>query len=89
MKNIADMDQAERPREKLLARGSGSLSDLELLAAILGRGSRGRPVMGLAREILKMLDGCKATPDVAQLCQISGVGTAKASLIVAALEFAL
>ncbi len=43
---------AERPREKLLARGAGSLSDAELLAIFLGSGLRGRDAVATARELL-------------------------------------
>ena len=40
--HIRDWPEAERPREKLLARGPGALSDAELLALFLGSGLRGR-----------------------------------------------
>ena len=50
--HIRDWPAAERPREKLLARGAGALSDAELLAIFLGSGLRGRDAVATARELL-------------------------------------
>lgn len=50
--NIREWPLDERPREKLLARGAGSLSDAELLAVFLGSGVRGRNVLDLSRGLL-------------------------------------
>lgn len=50
--HIRDWPAAERPREKLLARGASVLSDAELLAIFLGSGLRGRDAVGTARELL-------------------------------------
>lgn len=50
--NIRQWPAEERPREKLLLRGVGSLSDAELLAVFLGTGVRGRNVVELARGLL-------------------------------------
>ncbi len=88
MKKIEEMDIQERPREKLLLRGASALSDLELMAVLLGRGSRGYPVMTLASNILKLLDTRGAFPDLATLQGIRGVGEARAAMICAAMEFA-
>lgn len=44
---------AERPRERLLARGAASLSDAELIALFLGAGVRGRSALAVARELLE------------------------------------
>ena len=49
---LAETPVAERPREKLLSKGAGALSDEELLAVILGTGRAGQPVMESARELL-------------------------------------
>lgn len=49
--HIRDWPAQERPREKLLARGAGSLSDAELLAIFLGSGLRGRDAVGTARDL--------------------------------------
>jgi DNA repair protein RadC len=50
--NIREWPAEERPREKLLQRGAGSLSDAELLAVFLGSGVKGRNVLELARGLL-------------------------------------
>lgn len=88
MKKIEDMDIQERPREKLLYKGAAALSDLELMAVLLGRGSKGYPVMSLAANILKLLDTRGVFPDLATLQDIRGVGEARAAMISAAMEFA-
>ena len=50
--HIRDWPSHERPREKLLARGAGSLSDAELLALFLGSGTAGRDAVATARDLL-------------------------------------
>lgn len=78
----------ERPREKLLARGARALSDQELLAILIGKGTPNMDVMALARKVVKIVDekGLELHPD--DLLQFGGVGDAKATLILAAIEFA-
>lgn len=78
----------ERPREKLLARGARALSDQELLAILIGKGTPGMDVMTLAGKLVKVVDekGLELHSD--DLLQFDGVGDAKATLILAAIEFA-
>lgn len=57
--NIREWPAAERPREKLLQRGAGSLTDAELLAVFLGSGVRGRNVVELARGLLVEFGGLR------------------------------
>ncbi len=78
----------ERPREKLLARGAKALSDQDLLAILIGKGTQGMNVMTLAGKLVKVVDekGLELHPD--DLVQFDGVGNAKATLILAAIEFA-
>jgi DNA repair protein RadC len=87
MKRIADIPKHDRPREKLQNRGPKALSDLELLAVLLGKGTKGHDVMALASQILKMLDNHKGQISFEQLRNIKGVGPAKATLLLAAHEF--
>jgi DNA repair protein RadC len=87
-KRITDIPKYDRPREKLQLKGAESLSDLELLAVLLGSGTKKYNVMALASRVLKIIDQSVGTPDVNSLQQIEGVGSAKAALIGAALEFA-
>lgn len=85
---IRNLPECERPREKLRQKGAEALSDLELLAILLGSGTKGHDVMTIAGKILKSLDGGKGSVSLEELQKIEGVGLAKATLIAAALEFA-
>ncbi|CAG0939260.1 hypothetical protein BROC_00530 [Candidatus Brocadiaceae bacterium] len=85
---IRNLPECERPREKLRQKGAEALSDLELLAILLGSGTKGHDVMTIAERILKSLDGGKGRVSLEELQKIEGVGLAKATLIAAALEFA-
>ncbi|MBW2740655.1 MAG: DNA repair protein RadC [Deltaproteobacteria bacterium] len=87
-KRMSDIPTSDRPREKLRQKGAESLSDLELLAVLLGSGTKKVDVMALASRILKVVDQSGGMADVNALQQIEGVGSAKAALIAAALEFA-
>lgn len=88
MKKITDIPKPDRPREKLQQKGAEGLSDLELMAILLGRGIKGHDVLTVADRILKVLDGNKGQVNLEELQKIEGVGLAKATLIAAALEFA-
>ncbi|MDI9776972.1 RadC family protein [Pseudomonas sp.] len=57
--NIREWPAEERPREKLLQRGAGSLTDAELLAVFLGSGVRGCNVVELARRLLVKFGGLR------------------------------
>lgn len=88
MKNIIDLTIEERPREKLLHSGPEKLSDHELLAILLGSGSRGRSVFMLASKILPIIDRAGVSLRAENLAEVDGVGPAQAAKLVAALEFA-
>jgi len=88
MKKITDIPTLDRPREKVQQKGAGALSDLELMAILLGKGIEGHDVMTVAKKILKILDASDIKPNLRDLQKIDGVGPAKATLIAAALEFA-
>lgn len=87
MKKISDIPKLDRPRERLQQKGAEALSDHELLAILLGSGTKKYDVMTVAGRILKVLDGNKEL-SLDKLKKIEGVGPAKATLIAAALEFA-
>lgn len=87
--NIKQMEEADRPREKLLSLGTGSLSDAELLAILLRTGNRHLSAIGLAQHLLKTFGGSlaqMAQRSIHDLTTINGIGPAKAIEIVAALE---
>lgn len=85
---IQDLTVNDRPREKLQHKGAQALSDMELLAVLLGSGNRKHDVLALADKLLHLLDRTGPTPSMEELLTINGVGKAKASLIMAGLEFA-
>jgi len=78
----------DRPREKLLSRGARALTDQELLAILLGKGTPGMDVMTLAAKLAKVVDEKGLDLRAEDLTQFEGVGDAKATLILAAVEFA-
>ncbi|OGR23704.1 MAG: hypothetical protein A2277_08280 [Desulfobacterales bacterium RIFOXYA12_FULL_46_15] len=87
MKTIKDMPRNERPREKLLEKGAGFLSDRELLAVILGKGTQKDDVLSLSKKIVKVIDGKGLGFTARDLIDIDGIGEAKATAISAAFEF--
>ena len=55
-KKIHDIPKQDRPREKLLRKGASALSDQELLAVLLGKGTPGTDVMTLAGKLARVID---------------------------------
>lgn len=87
-KSIKEFDQEDRPREKLISKGADSLSDEELLAIIIGTGTREKNVVELSREILQTFSyNSLSDIEVSELTKIKGIKSAKASSIVASLRF--
>jgi DNA repair protein RadC len=85
---IRDIPESDRPREKLLRRGATTLSDQELLAVLLGKGTPGMDVLKLAAKLAKVIDEKGLGVQADHLREFDGVGDAKAALVLAALEFA-
>jgi DNA repair protein RadC len=86
---IKSWAEEDRPREKLLTKGKQSLSDAELLAILLGSGSRDETAVGLAQRILQSVDNDLnelGRRSVAELTKFKGIGEAKSITVVAALE---
>ena len=86
--HIRDWPEGERPREKLLAHGAGSLSDAELLAIFLGSGTRGRDAVATARDLLAEHGPLRALLDrnAKDLTRLNGIGAARACALSAAIE---
>lgn len=86
--HIRDWPEDERPREKLLARGAPALSDAELLAIFIGCGPRGQSAVDLGRQLLAECGGLRGLLDrpSGELARLRGLGPARASALVAALE---
>jgi DNA repair protein RadC len=87
-KTIQQMPEADRPREKLLRKGAAALNDRELLAVLLGKGTPGMDILTLAGKLVRLIDEKGLEVEAEDLTQFVGVGDAKATLILAAIEFA-
>ena len=85
MKKMRDVPFQDRPREKIERKGVSALSDTELIEAIIGRGTRGRDVREIARDVCGIL---KEREDIRYeaIRAIEGVGPSKASQIMACFE---
>ncbi|WP_022665884.1 RadC family protein [Desulfospira joergensenii] len=86
-KLIRQIPADQRPREKLLEKGAGILSDRELLAILLGKGTRDMDVLALAEKLIPVIDQRGFNLTVEDVKPFKGVGDAKAALILAAMEF--
>lgn len=88
---ITSWAEGDRPREKLMEKGVAALSDAELIAIILGSGSRNESAVELAKRILATAENSfhkLARFSVNELTQFQGMGNAKAVSVVAAMEIA-
>ncbi|HNQ27646.1 MAG TPA: DNA repair protein RadC [Aquaticitalea sp.] len=86
---IKDWSEDDRPREKLLQKGKEALSDAELVAILIGSGSRNESAVDLCKRILASTGNnlnALGKMSVKQLTAFKGIGEAKAISIVAALE---
>lgn len=88
---MSDLPSQERPRERLINLGHQALTLAELVAIVLGSGSRGKPVLELARDLLAQFGGLEglAEASVAELARVPGMGIARATSIKAALALSL
>lgn len=86
--SIKELPQAERPRERLQEHCPLALSDLELLSLLIGSGTSRNPANKVAEQLLFLLDKTSGDAEISieQLTSIDGMGLAKATLIIAALE---
>jgi DNA repair protein RadC len=87
--NIRDWNPEDRPREKLLLKGTNALSDAELIAILIGSGTANLSAVEVSKKVL--LQGNNninllAKLSVKELMKVKGIGEAKAITIVAALE---
>lgn len=79
----------DRPREKLLLKGSSALSDAELIAILLGSGSRNESAVELSRRLLSSTENkleVLGKLSFKQLTSFKGIGEAKGLTVIAALE---
>ena len=87
---LNDLPASDRPRETLRASGPQALSNLELLALIMGRGIKGESVMVTSQKLLSYFGSLKNVLEASleDLQQIRGLGPAKASQLIACFEIA-
>jgi DNA repair protein RadC len=79
--------KCDRPREKMEKKGPQALSNLELLAVLLGSGIEGKDVSQVAGDVLKMIEQNPDHINLEALRKVAGVGLARASQLIAAIEF--
>lgn len=87
--SIKNWAEDDKPREKLMLKGKTALSDAELIAILIGSGSRNESAVGLSQRILSSVDNnlnALGKLSLKQLMEFKGIGEAKAVTIVAALE---
>ncbi|MDD1690115.1 MAG: DNA repair protein RadC [Methanoregula sp.] len=85
MRKMRDVPFQDRPREKIAKKGASALSDTELIEAIIGRGTKGKDVREIARDVCGIL---KERDDIRyeDIRAIGGIGPTKASQIMACFE---
>lgn len=86
---ISSWSEDDKPREKLMLKGKSALSDAELIAILIGSGSRNETAVDLSKRILAAVSNnlnALGKQSLSQLIQFKGIGEAKAITIVAALE---
>ncbi|WP_306798663.1 RadC family protein [Oceanobacillus saliphilus] len=85
---IKDVPKEDRPRERLMKLGPGHLSNQEILAILIGSGTKEESVMSVANRILMHFEGLKLLREatIEELISIKGIGTAKGLVILSAIE---
>ena len=85
---MSELPEAERPREKLLSHGTAVLSNTELIAILMGCGTREESVMTLASRVIASAGGLSGLASLSpqDMVRIKGIGSAKACSLAAALE---
>ena len=86
--SIKQWAEDDKPREKLMLKGKQVLSDAELIAILIGSGSRDESAVDLSKRILAKAENLKALGKMTlqQLISFKGIGEAKAITILAAME---
>lgn len=87
--SIKNWSEDDRPREKLVAKGSNALSDAELIAILIGSGSRDESAVSLSKRVLSSVGhnlNALGKTTLQQLMTFKGIGEAKAITIAAAME---
>jgi len=88
MKKIKELDEHDRPREKVRDKGVGALDDEELIQVILGRGVVGSDIRTISKKVADIIRQQKTSLVAADLEKVRGIGEAKAYQLLAAFEIA-
>jgi DNA repair protein RadC len=85
---MANVPMVDRPREKLARVGAEALGDNELVALVLGSGTRSRGALLVAHDVIEAADGVQGLVRIGldELCRIRGVGPSRAARLLAAFE---
>ncbi len=86
MVKIQNLKKEDRPREKLQLKGAAALSDFELLQALIGSGNKQADVSKIAKDTLKLIQKYGADVSYEHLQQVTGLGSAKITELLAAIE---
>jgi len=87
--NIKDLPRSERPRERLRRDGAAALSNMELLAILLGSGSQAIPLLSICNTLISSVNNDAeklSTLSLEQLREIQGIGESKGMTLIAAFE---
>ena len=85
---MATVPVVDRPREKLLRAGAHALGDTELIALLLGSGTRSRGALGVAQDVIAAATDLHGLAGIGAdaLCRVRGVGPSRAARVLAAVE---
>ena len=86
MQTIQELHSLDKPRERLFKYGLSALRNYELIAVLLGSGVKGKDIIKLSQEIEKLFNKEFKNLDLEKLLEIHGLGKAKASQIISAIE---
>ncbi len=87
---ISKWPEQDRPRERLLQHGAHHLTEAELLGILIGKGTKRKTAIDLARELLDRYESLEnlVTRSPSELMKIKGIGSAKAAILSAAFQLA-
>jgi len=85
---IKKWPEKERPRERLLQHGAQSLTEAELLGILIGKGTRNKTAIDVARQLLDRYESLQElfARSPSELMKINGIGPAKAAILSAAFD---
>ena len=86
MKTIQELHKSDKPREKFIKKGPKALKNHELMAVLLGSGTKEKDVLQLSKEVVRLFETSFEALTLNALTQLHGLGSTKASQILCAIE---